>query len=884
MRNLKRVLSLALALVMVLGMMVITTSAADFTDADEIKQTEAVEVLAELGIVQGANGAFNPKGTFTREAAAKMITYMLIGDKMAEKLSGSDVFTDVAANRWSAGYIAYCANLGYITGVGNDKFNPSGVLKDIELGKLVLCALGYDPAKYTGSNWASAVTVDLLEAGLVKNVTGDAISREDACAMILAAMTWTDGSDIYTVYEDKDNSKTFNTGDKTIKTYTEAVDAYFAANAMGGDSAKIYVNVGSSDDYLLNEVYKVSCDTKASDVYGRPATVYDHEDWIAPMVYTKKPVATFNTAVTEKDFFAALGAKGEMGTNCRYVIVETTTEDGRAWANNATNAEVYADPGKNMYIDNNSIHRVPGTGEGITVEVYKKTGPNSDNKYTMVAIREYAGAVSGVTKANPVAGTDRFVTITLDQNALGHGTTVTFKTEDFAFGDKVIVTLTETAGELVVRTVKAAASISGTVTKITNGSVYTIGGEEYKLSQLNNLTDGNTNGTPDVLELTGRPVSLYVDSCNNIIAVKSAAITPWSYGYLIDYDYQQKVDGALLGQSKTAAEKFQIITAAGETVVLDGVLTLHATTKKVTDWQWDDNTDFAEASTSYTFSADYLVRYKLNAAGEIIDIEKASAVSGTAKTATNGIAQFDGKYVTDNTVFMVYENDRKVAIYTGYKNIPATITTTTAGYEFFYTTHPVTGVDSIDTIGVVVLKVASATAQTKSNYVYFAGLDATVETVMVNGTPTTVTTYTNVYLNGTKGELKFTSAPGFVAAKQLYKYVTDTKTGYATLVKQVDGVTAAGSAGDRCGYLPNAHTITSIQSGYIVLNVGGTTPTVQYVDADTVYYQIDAVTGVVTEVEGLPALNPAYTVKGLYVDGDSALAPSDVVFFTVIPA
>ena len=44
MRNLKRVLSLALACVMVIGMMVMTTGAADLKDYDEITNVEAVDI------------------------------------------------------------------------------------------------------------------------------------------------------------------------------------------------------------------------------------------------------------------------------------------------------------------------------------------------------------------------------------------------------------------------------------------------------------------------------------------------------------------------------------------------------------------------------------------------------------------------------------------------------------------------------------------------------------------------------------------------------------------------------------------------------------------------------------------------------------------------
>ena len=125
MRNLKRVLSLALALVMMLGMMIITTSAAeattkDFADADEIQYTEAADVLSALQVFEGdENSNFNPTKVLTREEAAAIICRMLMGPDNAKKLTGSAAFTDVAADRWSAGSIAYCANLGIIAGNGD---------------------------------------------------------------------------------------------------------------------------------------------------------------------------------------------------------------------------------------------------------------------------------------------------------------------------------------------------------------------------------------------------------------------------------------------------------------------------------------------------------------------------------------------------------------------------------------------------------------------------------------------------------------------------------------------------------------------------------------------------------------------------------------------
>ena len=53
MRNLKRALSLALASVMLLGMMVVGTSAASYKDVDSKDNLEAIEVLKAVGVMTG---------------------------------------------------------------------------------------------------------------------------------------------------------------------------------------------------------------------------------------------------------------------------------------------------------------------------------------------------------------------------------------------------------------------------------------------------------------------------------------------------------------------------------------------------------------------------------------------------------------------------------------------------------------------------------------------------------------------------------------------------------------------------------------------------------------------------------------------------------------
>uniref|UniRef100_UPI0025EFAD38 S-layer homology domain-containing protein n=1 Tax=uncultured Pseudoflavonifractor sp. TaxID=1221379 RepID=UPI0025EFAD38 len=80
MRNLKRVLSLALASVMLLGMMVISAgaadkTAADLTDIDKVTNKDAVNLMVDLGIIEGKpDGSFAPAEGVDRATMAKLIT------------------------------------------------------------------------------------------------------------------------------------------------------------------------------------------------------------------------------------------------------------------------------------------------------------------------------------------------------------------------------------------------------------------------------------------------------------------------------------------------------------------------------------------------------------------------------------------------------------------------------------------------------------------------------------------------------------------------------------------------------------------------------------------------------------------------------------------
>lgn len=101
-----------------------TPAAGKFTDVPAWAE-KAVENLSNLGIVSGrGEGKFDPNGKVTRAEFAVMIARMFSLDVA----DGESTFVDCTKDDWFAPHVNAAAKAGFISGVGEGKFNPSATI------------------------------------------------------------------------------------------------------------------------------------------------------------------------------------------------------------------------------------------------------------------------------------------------------------------------------------------------------------------------------------------------------------------------------------------------------------------------------------------------------------------------------------------------------------------------------------------------------------------------------------------------------------------------------------------------------------------------------------------------------------------------------------
>lgn len=526
MKNLKKVLSLVLALAMALSLMTaaFAADASDYKDYSKVTYKEAVDVMTAAGIFNGGDGNnFNPDATLNREQAAKIITYMLVGQEKADKLTATIApYADVAANRWSAGAIAYCTDAGIIAGDGNGRFNPTAPVLGTQFAKMLLVALGYDPKieKLVGNEWAIktaklALSDDVdLDNGMEKLSLSDNLTREQAAQMAFNAMKAT-----LVEYEDKGGDIII--GDITIN--NGATKATPVTSKVKADATSISDEKTADGYYTVEFAEKYCKDLKVStksadqvDSFGRPATTW---------VYDGDTVGTYGDEADDSIVLnKSIDAQKAIVTDSDYM---NYSEDDVA-----SKIAVYVNGDKQSATSYKALADLD-LQAGDEIEVFM----NDDNEIETIAVLRYSLAQideieTGLSSTYTKQGATCSITLQgLDETGIGStyydrydndsDKELAGYTPDYEEGTVLAVALKGGDGSVVLDSY-VAESHSGKITKYNNGSKakVTVDGTELPLhAVIATSTTSNQDASKIDFNLDDSTYAVYTDKNGYVIGI-----------------------------------------------------------------------------------------------------------------------------------------------------------------------------------------------------------------------------------------------------------------------------------------------------------------------------------------------------------------------------
>ena len=732
MKNLKKVLSLVLALAMALSLMTaaFAADASDYKDYSKVTYKEAVDVMTAAGIFNGGDGNnFNPDATLNREQAAKIITYMLMGQKEADKLTTTIApYADVAANRWSAGSIAYCTNEGIIAGDGNGRFNPTAGVTGLQFAKMLLVALGYDAEieKLVGNSWAINTAKLALNTDLDEDMEDISLSkeltREEAAQMAFNTMK----ANIVEYDSQTDinvNGAQVVIGNKKAYNVTTSRDwgknIYDDEAKDGGNGYIVQFAEQYCRDLELNET------ATTADSFGRPAHKWSYDnDKVG--TYADKAVLTYTTEFKGTELADDIDDAG-----CEFAKKDGKYNDVTI-VRNGGEANTMKDAEISALLD--SSKAISGTGNGVAIEFYAN---DKDEVTTVVVVATYLGEVKSIKKDKDSTKADeRELRVEYkDTGAATHSLTLTDDDtkgfndvyDNVKVGDKVLVTpkgdnsKSDTAVSVAIpETVEAA------ITKVNNkDKELTAGGEVYGIAKTSTTT--YAADTDDV--------TLYLDQ----------------YGYVMDATDQSD-----------SKDKAVAVLKVYQTLNKDGELTdmIRGVTSDGETVNWEYEGTKPDADKVYTYTEDDGVYTLTEATATTV------AKNGTVKIASSNEIKTSTKRLTidsktvyfDSSVKFIFVDEGKATVLDGVQKVAQ-------GTTAYATIKEEDGTFYITAL--YVMDKASSSSSTSDDLVFVASASTGTVSVIVDGEKETYHSY-EAYVKGEEVDFYTESSnaqPGFYSVE-----------------------------------------------------------------------------------------------------------------------
>ena len=638
----KKVLSFVLVLAMILGsvsMAFATTqnlhgslvfnkeNAKPFEDAPNSK---LATVLRDLNVLQGNDGKVFLDQTISRAEICAILMRVLGYETYCTAdyaIAAASSFKDVASGYWANGYINLAAQLGYVSGIGDGKFNPTGNVGLNDGVAFIMKALGYS-AEHLPLDWPYNFLVKAEELGMLKGVeqTAGDLTREQVFTML------------YNVIDK--NIKKWEIddiglikGDATLGRWVDA-GGTFATKAAGHSAAGYYRSTGEA--VICPEVIADAAANKALDLsaYEGQYVEYVKNEADGSILFVSKVLSTELTGEAEFDdedvLITFAGAK----------IKTLVSVDARI----DENAYTLYNGGEDKL-----VHALKNNGEVISEadEVVMNVILNSKGEITSIASIK----VWVPTDAIQITSVDALKLQTVaSQEALAEewGYTLAVSagaakdhSEDVIFIELVgvdsldeikendVVTFYADSDDCLNKIVVAREVVEGKVSGRT-AKTWTINGSKY----------APLITYDDIMRVSNH--AFYLDADGKIFAAKNLeSSTPakvgYSFGFITTYGsvFEQHYNADKLAIVPVTNNSISIMPLGGTEAVSFSNVSQGAMGS--TTWMSDAN---ANGKWKSTIKAGELVAYKLNAAGELttmVQVLDGFTDGNTAKTTDAGL-------------------------------------------------------------------------------------------------------------------------------------------------------------------------------------------------------------------------------------------------------
>lgn len=555
----KRILCLALSVMMALGCMSIAAFADDaasttkdnsgaikFSDVGDSEiYTDAVKTLNLMGVINGyPDGTFKPNDNVTRAEFTAMLMRTLklgsIGSTSAAELPFSDVDDNNSDINWAIPNINTAYARGVINGYEDGTFRPSANVAYEEAVKMIVCTLGY------GANVDVSITpwyANFIQIGSQLGITKTA-------QRIGAAETPASRACIAQLLYDSLDVKLIENGEKTDRTILNSYLGYVKNTGVISSNQQTSLtepDVNLRDDEIRitareengseqTYTYKTA-DTSLKNYLGYEVDFYYKDNSASirelamcmikstePLVINSKNIESSGTTANQIKYYQNLDDDKEKTINLESDNV--VIYNGKLSGSNANNSRFSTD-------------LIPAVGE------IKLIDSDNNGKYDVLDITSYdvyyvsskAAATYEVVDNMLHSGENNKIKLDIssDDNLTivnKNGSTVNFSS--IATGNVVCVAASKSdnGGTVITRAVVLTDKVTGTVSGTSGNDKITISNKEYRFSDLAPWVKDSSKDAPKMQD-SG---TFYLDINGDIVAFsKNATTDNMKYGYLMSY-------------------------------------------------------------------------------------------------------------------------------------------------------------------------------------------------------------------------------------------------------------------------------------------------------------------------------------------------------------